>query len=276
MSYYLANKLATDYREELNGSISHTIKNIIRAHEIKCTQMQRALETLNRVLDDYLVIKTYYDFPKIGSDIDILTYNFNKAIKTFLKNKFDLIEYRSQKVLFNIQGFKIHLHRNVTWADEKSIFIDNELLWTNPQTVILGQVEVKIPNANADFLIHLAHINFECFYITLPNIIHLYKLANNVNWDLLLRQARKHRWERTFRRSVKLLDTFHHTFYNEKCPFHEWNIEHCGIKDLKKVSLPLPVPRKNLVFAIMEKRLGRWVLTNRTLTPIRIFLLKVE
>jgi hypothetical protein len=276
MSYYFANKLATTYSKELDGNTLSIIRNIIKVNETNFTCMQNALKTLAYSLADYLVIKTFLGFPRVGSDIDILTHDFKRTVETFLEYKFDPIEIKSQKALFSIQGFKIHLHRNVTWANEKLTFIDNELIWANPRTVTLSQVEIKIPNANADFLMHIAHINFEFFCINLPNILYLYNQAKAVDWSILLEQARKHNWERTFKSSIKLLDVLHHTFYPEECPFLEWNLEHRGIPDLKRVSLPMPIPRINMLFAAIEKGLIKWAISNQTLMLTRMLLFKAK
>jgi hypothetical protein len=277
MEYYIAKKIATDYASKLSGGILSVVRNFVKTYEDKYARMFHVLEILNQHLDDYLIIKTFHEYPKIGADIDILVHDFNKAFKTLLRINFHVITYSNQKaLLLSPWGPKVHLHRKVTWCDENVSFIDNKLIWMNPRIMTFDQVRFKIPNVNADFLIYLAHINFECFRITLSDMLLLYRLARKVDWNVLLEQTNKHHWERTFKNSIKLIDMLHHTFYPQPCPFAKWNLKHRGMDDLRRVSLPMAIPRQDMILGIVERKLVKWTILHRTLRSMQMLLLKAK
>lgn len=277
MEYYIAKKLATDYANKLSGGMLSAIRNFIKSYEDEYARRFHVLEILNQHFDDYLVIKTFHEYPKIRADIDILVHDFDKALKTLLRIGFHVIKYSNQKtLLLSTWGPKVHLHRKITWCDENVSFIDNELIWMNPRIITFGQVRFKIPNINADFLTYLAHINFECFQITLSDMLLLYKLASEVDWNVLLEQTNKHHWERTFKNSIKFIDMLHHTFYPQPCPFTKWNLKHHGMNNLKRISLPMPIPRQDMILGIVERKLVKWAISHRTLRSIQLLLLKAK
>jgi len=271
MEYYIGRKLTTAYADELDRNTLSTVKHIVKECDNKFRHIQHALRTLNSCLTDYLLIKTYYVHPRIGNDVDIIVHNFDEAVEALLRAKINLVRYskRDQRAIF-FQETKFHLHGNISWAKEGSTFIDDELIWVKPRTVTLGQVQTKIPNIDADFLIHLAHINFERLHVTLSDLLYLCKVATKVNWNVVLKQASKHHWGRTLTHSIKLLDTIHHTFYLQPCPFMKWDLRHRGFDNLKFVSLPKSLSRRRIFLAFMEKELLMWVVCNRILKSMHI------
>lgn len=270
MSYYFAKKISEIYKNKLNEKDELLLNNVKEIHNSRFIRMQNALRAVDNVLSEYLVIKSYYGFPRVGSDIDIYTHDFERTRKIFNQNGFRQIEAKDQKALFLINDFKIHLHRKVSWANETTTFIDDNLIWRDPRTVTIGDIAVVTPNINADLLMHLAHFNFECFQITLANIFYFLNNIKYADWSIILEQARKHNWERALKSSIRLIDTFYHTFYSTDCPLKEFEVDHSGEKSFKKISLPIIIPRSILLKAIIDKGLFVWAITERTSMSVRM------
>jgi hypothetical protein len=276
MGYFIAEKLADANTDTIDRNTLLLTRKVVGLYDRKFQDMQCALRKLNSILSDYLLIKTYYGYPRVGADLDILVHDFDKTFKLFSRAKIDFIKFSDrEKALFSFRNTKIHLHGKLTWAKAGSTFFDGELIWTKPQSVAMGDVQVEIPNADADFLIHLAHINYECLYIPLSTLIYVFKITPRINWNTVLDQAYEHGWIRTLISSVNLLDVIYHTFYSEPCPFSEndtCHFKHEGISDKKPISFPLYLPRRNVVWAFFEKRLLVWAAVNRVSRSMRLLM----
>jgi hypothetical protein len=272
VGYYITKVLSTIYANKLDKNTRLMVKNIARKGDNKFKNIQYVLQTLSYHLNDYLLIKTYRKYPRIGNDVDILVHDFDKAARELMDAKINLVEYTSnqQRAVFIQKGVKIHLHGNISWAKENLTFLDDDLIWYKPRHVKVDRTQTKIPNLDADFLIYLAHLNYENLHITLSDLLYIYELATRVNWDIVLKQASKHHWEKTLGRSVWLLDTIHHTIYPSPCPFMKWNLRHRGYGDLGSVSLPKPFPRTCIILAFIEKKSITWVLRNKILKSMYI------
>jgi hypothetical protein len=198
--------------------------------------------------------------------------DFRKAVKLLLGAKAYLIKLSDyEKAIFSFQRNIIHLHGKITWTKGGTTFVDNELIWTEPQTVSINGVQVKIPNPNADLLLHLAHINFESLSIPLSVLLYLYRIGSKIDWRIVFNQARKHRWIRTLVRSLRILDAFHHSLYESPCPFlHCYDLEHEGFNDTDTIFFPFYLPRRHVIWAFFEKKLLIWAIFKRTSRSLRL------
>lgn len=277
MGYYIVKKLCLDYPDKLDKTTLSMVKDIEKRGDDRYNHIEKTIGTLNSCLNDYLLIKTHRTHVRIANDLDVLVRDFDGARTALLRAGMNMSEYnnKEQRAIFYYQGLtKIHLHGDISWGKEGTVFVDEELIWDKPRTASYGQKHVKIPNVNADFLIHLAHINFENLHITMSDLLYLYNLASQVNWYVVSKQATKNHWGGTLRRSVQLLDTIHHTIYQGPCPFGMGKLKHRQIRNLKSITFPISISRKHIILAWIEKKLVLWALRNRIPRIIHILLFR--
>jgi hypothetical protein len=189
-------------------------------------KIEKTIAFINKELDDYLLIKTYRGYPRIPNDIDILVRDYQGAVKKLKKKSF----------------YKIHVHKKIAWA--KAEYFDIDFVWQNPRTIDFSKnLKVKIPNREADFLMHLAHINFETLHITLPELLYLHNLSADLNWEVIYQQAEKYNWKKCLVSTVKMVKQLYQQAYVKK--------------DQSIVrSFPITLPRLHIVRAWIEK--GLW------------------
>lgn len=261
MGYYTARELLT-YSGDLNPSDLSIIKRIVVEGEKRLEQMEDVLRILNKTLDNYLLIKTYRAYPRIPNDIDVLSPDLHFSIKKLKNEGLKLMEYTDQDAVLLLGKTKVHLHKVISWAKPGTLFFDPEITSTGSRTVKMGQVEAQIPSFNAELLIYLAHICYEPLHATLSDLLYIYKIAFNVNWDIVSEQAIKHNWGRTLRNIIVVLDNLYHSIYACPCPFEGFNLKHSD-GNPKCPSLPKSVPINYVILGVIEKKLLFWVLTER-------------
>jgi hypothetical protein len=278
MCQRIAEKLMINYLNELNEDILMLANTLIESYKSRFTRVLHVLEMLKHELSDFFLLKTYFKDLAEAADVDLLVPDLKEAVRILNDSGFKLLEQSNQKAMFSFDGVAVHLHGKITWADEKSSFIDDELIWDDPRALALGNAEFRCPSINVDALLCLAHISFETFRISLRDMLYLYSLGGNLIWSEAIEQAEKHRWGRTLKRSMVLLDILHHTFYSNPCPFQELDflrhvkIDYCP----RKIVFPLLLPRTQLIVAFWQKGLTRWVLSNRMRESLHTVLFKAK
>ncbi len=210
-------------------------------------KIKRSFVLIKNYLPDHLVIKTYRAYPRIPNDLDIIVKDFKVSLKKLKDKNFkvsNLSFKKAQAQLIKKGFYKIHLHGKLNWAG--SSFMDSKFIWQQPRVVNLSNnLTIKIPNFEADFLIHLAHINFENLHFTLPELLYLYKIAPKLNWSKLFEQSKKYHWQNTLGATSKILDQIHHQLY----------------KKPKALAFPMTLPRTHIVKSWLEKQLFAYALS---------------
>jgi len=207
---------------------------------------------LDSHLDEYVIHKTYRGYPRIPSDIDTLVPNLGVAVRKLKSVGLKIHEYDEHGVmLLDTNGVKVHLNGEITWAN--SFFFDKELVLNNPRKANLWYVNATIPNINADFLTHVAHINFEPLHFTLSDFLYLCKLAPFVDWVILLQQVRKHNWTQSFTRTLSLIDDYNRSIYSPPYPFESLNPNN-KYNNHEILVFPKNLPRTQIAMAFLEKK----------------------
>lgn len=216
--YYASRKLAEKdkFFAKITAKGDKVFKNI-----------EKTIELINKEVDYWLLIKTFRGYPRIANDIDVLAKGYKEAFKKLKKEGF----------------YKIHVHQKIEWA--KADYFDIDFVWKNPRTINFSKgLKVIIPNCEADFLMHLAHINFENLHISLPELLYINNLIKKgINWKTVCLQAEEYNWTKCLRSTVKIIKRLYRQVYIKK--------------DQELVELfPITLPRKHIVRSWIEK--GLW------------------
>jgi len=248
--YYIAREIlrSGNVREDEKQDIDKVIKE----GKNGLNKVRRALLEVNELPGEYLIVKTYRGFPRIPGDIDVLTEDINASILKLEQAGYYVRDYDQKEksaLLEKAQCADIHLHHRVTWA--WTYFMDNDFVWEKPRISNLAGVEIPIPNPDADFLMHIAHINYEPLHILLSELLYLFKLIPDVNIDRIKSEATRYRWDGVLLRTLNLFNDFHNIFFGCLC-FSELPFR----KVIKgEVEFPFFLSRGDLVKNVFEKRL---------------------
>lgn len=218
--FYVCQLLKENYFPKISASGRDKIDSIIKEGNEELEKISKSINVSNENIEEYVLIKTYRGYPRIANDLDILVEDFYREFDN-LKN--DGINYRDWdkqllEVVFQNEGMaKIHLHGKIGWLNRS--YFDLDIVWQNPRKALFSDRQVSIPGFTADFLIHLAHMNFEPMHFTLSELLYLFKISEKVNWELVYRQSKKYNWHRTLLKTLEILDAFHWYFFDSPANF---------------------------------------------------------
>jgi hypothetical protein len=257
--YYTSKILYEKYGDKLSESIRSKLGKIIVQCETLLSDLHNTGAVLDSCLDDYILHKTYRGYSRIPSDIDTLVPDLDAASDKLQSRGMKIKEYEGHAImLVDNNGVKVHLHKEIFWAN--SIFFDKEFIFRNFRTVNIWGLHAKIPGYTADFLIHLAHINFEPLHFTLSDFLYLCKIAPFVNWETLLRQVEKYNWEQSFMHTLSLICKYERALYAPPHPFDSITKKHVSKNDAVIV-FPKNLPRTMIVLGFFEKKAFSYLLS---------------
>jgi hypothetical protein len=241
------------------------VRPILVKGQQEIDSLRRAMDVAGGVLDEFVVFKTYRGdrFFRISNDIDVLVPmdRYEEACQRFLERGYNMIGNlpTEMSVGFVAEGMhKIHLHGQVAWCGSR--FLDNEFALSNPRTVRYLDRDINIPGENADFLIHLAHCNYEPLHILLSEMLYLYSIYPRTDMDKMLPQATQYRWGKTFLRTVAILSTIHEDIFGTPLISGNTSLGALNIR-INESSFPYTFSTGHLVRAVLEKRVFRYVAT---------------
>ncbi len=254
--FYVMKKISA--KAESSFAKKDRFEKIISDAKLKITAMRKSIDEINEHVNEGIIFKTYRGFERIPSDIDVLVNDFDSAMSSFVSMGYEIENYDKKEKsvgLLKQDQAKIHLQSSITWA--WTYFMNEDFIISNPRKVIFFGKEIVIPNASADFLIHLAHMNFEPLHMTFSELIYLFNLIPAVNFDAIFKQAKKFRWYKTLIETLNLMNNFHDIIYGglcfDKVPFRKLTF--------KKLSLPFNFTRGHIIKSAFEKRLFVYPLT---------------
>ena len=149
---------------------------------------------------------------------------------------------------------KIHLQSKIHWCWKE--YLDEELIWQNPRYVTYNGHTIPINNVNADFLIHIAHMNYEHPYFKLSELLYLFSIVPALDFDILLAQTKKYKWQNTFLRTLNLMNNIHQILYGEPLT-NKVNFKKI---EFTRLSFPLMFSRKHMIKATLEKKITYYLL----------------
>jgi len=245
---------------DLDYKVVLLLKKVIELCDKEIDKIKSAVTVLEDSLDDYVSIKTCKAFPRIPDDLDVYVRDFDRAVSR-LKSSLVVLEWNEQlkEALFGSdQIAKIHVHSRIGWAG--AVFIDNELLSVRPNRAAFHGLEVTVPNNEAELLINMAHINYEKLSFDITDLLHIYRLAGQVNWEVVQAQIAKHHWKKSFERTAKLLDGIHWTLYADASPFEDLIRGYNGERTIVCSEFPVSFPRSHIAHSFLERRVLTYML----------------
>lgn len=168
-------------------------------------------------LEEIIFFKTFYHYPRLTSDLDIMVRDFNRAIKGLVRAGWTPGKIQHGNMhLTRPDRIKIGVHDMIAWGTTE--FYDRELFWKNNREHPSTGGTVLIPAYEADLAAILVHIPFEKLYFDLGELLYIYSIAEQVDWDLLWAQAKKHNWSRTLQRLIGIVNGLHTAIYEKAGP----------------------------------------------------------
>lgn len=249
--YHATTKLLEDKRLTLEPEVSQRILQLKKSEEERYSKLRPTLDVVNAVLGDepYLLSKTWRVFTYVTHDTDLIVRDLGRV-----------------RELFEKSGYKApsSMHPQSIWVREKGlleiepylrpfagpmIFMDDRFLWERSREVIMEGVKTRIPSVEVDILTFLADMGFRLYELLVGDMLHLYRVAPEANWELMAEQARKHQWLEQFHNEVAVLNSFHRQLYQEPSPIEK----HFPAVAQVKLNLPYVTPLPQVTRALMRK-----------------------
>ncbi|MCP3953108.1 MAG: nucleotidyltransferase family protein [Desulfobacterales bacterium] len=267
---YLAGRLLEAYK--LDPDLETRLGVIDDRGRRKLDQAQATVAAFDAVMPaEHLLYKTYKGkhFPRIGNDIDVLVRpadlpDLHRNMLAAGYRDVVLFPAHERCIMVKKPGqINLHIQSRVHWCGKQ--FLDEAQIWREPRKVSFADREIPTNNVTADFLIHLAHINFEHPFFKFSELLYLFSLVPQVDFALAFEQARKYRWRRTFVRTVNMLNNIHVVLYGEpatdRVPFQDLRLDN--------LAFPFVFSRRHMVLAVLERRITYYLL-GRVFKIIRV------
>ncbi|MDO8638510.1 MAG: nucleotidyltransferase family protein [Candidatus Daviesbacteria bacterium] len=249
----------------VNNRILYTLatndNDLLAQGDIWLTKLSDTLIFCNEVLKDFsfLVTRTFKYIPYVTFDVDVYIpkSEFKKVIKVFKDNGCNVGSHDnslggripgSQINIFKKGLLTIDLHNDFTWQKRK--FLDLDFVSLNYREENIAGVNVRIPSPEVELILCVADITHERFNITLLDLIWLRGLSKEIKkWDLVNKQIKIFKWERTFNVVAKIINGMSVDLYGES--FIR------GVKSLEnKYSLPYFLPLQLCWLSYLENVLA--------------------
>jgi len=91
--------------------------------------------------------------------------------------------------------------------------------------------------------------------MNLPLILHLFKIGNEVEWRVVYKEARKHKWFRSLHGILKYLAGIHRGIYDEEDRALGFPIMNSIPNKLYPRRIPIALSRRQILTSFIEKRL---------------------
>jgi len=129
------------------------------------------------------------------------------------------------------------------------VFMDDSFLWERSREMVVEGVKTHIPSVEVDILTFLADMGFRLYELLVGDMLHLYRVAPQADWDLMAEQAQKHGWLDQFNNEVAVLNSFHRQLYQEPSPMEKYSPAVAQVE----LDLPYITPLPQVTRALMRK-----------------------
>ncbi len=237
---------------ELTLEQKKILEDIIKSGKADLHALAKTIILLDRVLKneniEYLVVKTFKYINYVTFDLDFLVHyhDFQKTIDVLKKYNIIVKKHpnpstqgKHQRNCFYPGCIKMDLHRKFFWLGVGHI--DEDFVWKNIQTRKIASINTKVPSLESDFLLHNKQLVYERRYITLLDFLAIkYSCEEGLDWNAIISQVKKHKWEKTFFTLLTYLNTINKAIFDEEIDsvrkiLNKYNIKR---KDIGKLSLP--------------------------------------
>lgn len=173
---------------------------------------------------DHLIVKTFKYLDYITFDIDFLVRykDFEKVLDVLEKHGIRVTPHPNprsqglhQRNCFKTGMLNMDLHRKFFWLGIDHIDLD--FVWSNTEERVIAGAKCQVPNLETDFLLHNKQLVYERGYITLLDFLAV-KYANDegLNWDAIMEQVFKHKWDGAFFTLMGWLNYMHREIFGEE------------------------------------------------------------
>jgi hypothetical protein len=253
--YLVSNFIYKNHFQLLDNATKKEIEKIISngKDDIQC--IRDAVNFLNADCSFDLVLhKTYRAYDRIPSDLDFIVDDYDSSCAELTKScgsPAHVDKSVPDANFYHQNGVKLHLHKRVGWLGKR--YMDDDLYLKDVRKVIFNGVEVKIPGYDADYLIHLAHMNFEPLHFTLSDLVYLHSIWHLVDHDFCKKQSKKYRWLGSFNRTEKLLNEYRLAFFDSSDVVHDFNFNPIMPKTFSRFHMILSFLEKGIILEPLKK-----------------------
>ena len=251
ISHPVCQTLLKTYGSDMEGQDYNLVFNYLSGLDSRKTELSVTLTEIIEKITQYVVPKTYRKFTTIPNDIDILVPEIKEPLRILQNARFSIRDREKHQILLVKEGIKVHLHDCLSWAN--SYFFNNADFFQDTVSKELWGVRTQIPDPTNEFLIHMAHINYEPLHITLADFFYLYLITPEVDWEKAYRVAQQYGWSHTLSYSVSLLNRIYEYIYGKSKVLRETHL-----------TFPYTLPRKHIINAFIEKKAFLYVMTKVT------------
>lgn len=225
--------------------------NYIQKGNLYLQNLRNSLLYLNKTLGcgNFIAFKTFYYYPRITNDIDIIVDDSKAVSRHFLRDGWKTKQFLHSNPHFNREGYlKVGIHEKPGWGTKE--FMDQEIIWKNTRWINFEGINVRLSSLEVDMMTIIPHIPFEKCYFDLGELLYIYKFANNINWSLVKSQAKKYQWYHTLLDVVGYINCFYRGIYQKSSPIESSISVVCNVE----VKLPYEFPFWRAIRAHIEKR----------------------
>ena len=249
--YHATTRALEDERLTLEPEVSQRLLQLKKSEEERYSKLRPTLEVVKAVLGDepYLLSKTWRVFPYVTHDTDLIVKDLGRV-----------------RELFEKKGYKApsSAHPQSIWVREKGlleiepylrpfagpmVFMDDSFLWERSREMVMEGVKIRIPSVEVDILTFLADMGFRLYELMIGDMLHLYRVAPEANWELMAMQPQKHHWLEQFHNGLAVLNSFHRQLYQKPSPIEK----HFPVVAQVKLTLPYLTPFPQVASALMRK-----------------------
>ena len=215
---HIARTIRNQKEITLNAKAINFLDLVQKKDEAHHKKLRKTLEIVNNVLGDnnYVLLKTFRNYPYLTHDVDILVKDFNKA-KNLFRNKgfsselpwYELIEFSTHK-----KGLlEIEVYDKFGYGSMK--LIDSDFLWKKRRNVKIEGINTWTPSPEGDILSLIARMNFQMYKIGLGDILYIFTCSKEADWTSMIYQTKKYKWYKSFSKSISVLNMIHRELFGK-------------------------------------------------------------
>lgn len=209
--------------EDMDQNLKLAVNRLLNRHQEYFCRLKKSISEINEILgpDNYLIIKTIYNYPHITKDVDIVVKDLSRSLDRFLHNghQHTFREPPYKQTVRKDGLLHITLHECVAWGKVVPISVD--FLWKDPNKIEFEGLDVQLPSVEVELLTLIAHIPFELLYFKLGDLLYIFKLSKQADWKKIINQAKTNKWVNSLKNVVSIINGLHRSLYNEPSPIEK-------------------------------------------------------